>query len=292
MRFFLPVLLLCSILSIPIAHAAPEHVVAERKIIDLGHNIYRFQNNSHYSIFIIGKEGVLLTDPINKDAATWLKAEIKKRFGDLPIKYVVYSHNHGDHVFGGEVFDEEGTVFIAQELAKEDLERNNAPTKIPNITFTDHMTLDFEGRQIELQHYGRNNGVGSISLYVPDAKFLFVVDWIVIKRLPWREMYYYDLDGAIASIKEVLKLDFDLVSPGHSVTGTKDEVRHFLKYLETLRSEVLASLNEGKSLAQMQEEIALDEFSDYAHFDEWRKMNIKGAYDQLLRISGRHGQDK
>lgn len=264
----------------------------KRSITDLGNDIYRFQDDMHYSVFIVGKQGVLLTDPINTEAATWLRREIRQRFGDLPVRYVVYSHNHLDHVGGGEVFRDPGTIFIAHEKAAEDLKRNNAATVIPSTTFSDRMEIDFEGRRISLQYYGPNNGAGNISLYVPDAKFLFVVDWIVLKRLPFREMYYYDLEGTIASLKKVLQLDFDKVAPGHSAVGNKADVRENLAYLEDLRDAVLKAMNEGKTLEQMQHEIRLPRYAAFANYKEWLPLNIKGAYEQLTRLSGRYGQEK
>lgn len=264
----------------------------KRSITDLGNDIYRFQNDTHHAVFIVGKHSILMTDPINADAARWLKAEIDKRFGRLPVSYLVYSHNHGDHVFGGEVWKEAGTRVIAHEKAAADLVRNRAPTALPTQTFSDRMTIDFEGRPIELRYHGPNNGAGSISMLVPDAKFLFVVDWIVLKRLPWKEMYYYDLDGMIVSLREALQLDFDKVAPGHGPVGSKADVREFLSYLEDLRAAVLDGMNQGKPLAQLQKEIRLDKYASYASYQEWLPLNIKGAYEQLSRTSGRFGQDK
>lgn len=264
----------------------------ERAIIDLGKGIYRFQNGPAYSTFIVGKEGLLMTDPINAEAATWLRAEIDRRFGKLPVRYLVYSHNHPDHVSGGEVFRDPGTVIISQELAAEDILRNKLPTAAPTITFSDRFTINFEGRPVELAYYGPNNGHGSISLYVPDAKFLFVVDWIVLKRLPWKELYYYDLDGTIASIHKVLELDFDLIAPGHNVVGNKNDVREALTYLESLRAAVMQGMNEGKTVAQMQKEIRFPAYAGYAQYEAWLPLNIKGAYDQLERVSARYGQEK
>lgn len=264
----------------------------KRSITDLGKGIYRFQDNLHYSVFIVGKQGVLLTDPINTEAATWLRKEIRQRWGNLPVKYVIYSHNHLDHIGGGEVFRDRDTHIVAHELAAQDIRRNRMPTAMPDITFSDRLQLDFEGRAIELQYYGPNNGAGNISFYVPDAKLLFVVDWIVLKRLPFREMYYYDLEGTIASLKAVLQLDFDLVAPGHSVVGNKEDVRESLAYLEELRDAVLQGMNDGKSLEQMQRDIRLDKYRHFANYEQWLPLNIKGAYEQLARLSGRYGQEK
>lgn len=280
----------CLLLTLPAMSVGAAEV--QRSITDLGKNIYRFQNDSHYSVFIVGKTSVLMTDPINADAARWLKAEIGKRFGPLPVQYLVYSHNHGDHVYGGEVLKQAGTTVIAHEKAADDLRRNRAPTAMPDTTFKDAMAFTFEGRPIQLRYHGPNNGAGSISMYVPDAKFLFAVDWIVLKRLPWMELYYYNLDGMIASLHEALALDFDLVAPGHGVVGSKADVREFLAYLEDLRSAVLDGMNQGKSLTQLQREIRLDNYASYAKYQEWLPLNVKGAYEQLAQTSGRFGQDK
>ncbi|MDQ7968299.1 MAG: MBL fold metallo-hydrolase [Oxalicibacterium faecigallinarum] len=286
--------LLFAVFALPFFLPASSAIAQDtkRSITDLGNNIYRFQDNMHYSVFIVGKQGLLMTDPISSDAATWLRKEIRQRFGDLPIKYVIYSHNHLDHVAGGEVFRDAGTLFIAHEKAAEDLKRNRAQTVIPTTTFSDRMEIDFEGRRIALQYYGPNNGAGNISMYVTDAKFLFVVDWIILKRLPFKEMYYYDFEGSIASLKQVLQVDFDKVAPGHSVVGTKNDVRENLAYLEDLRDAVLKGMNEGRTLEQMQREIKLPRYAAFANYEEWLPLNIKGAYEQLARVSGRYGQEK
>ncbi len=71
----------------------------KRAITKIAGDLYSFQNNAHVSVFLVTPAGVIATDPINADAATWLKAEIAKRFGQ-PIKYVIYSHDHADHSHG------------------------------------------------------------------------------------------------------------------------------------------------------------------------------------------------
>jgi len=261
----------------------------QRSITQLGDSIYRVQNGLHFSIFIVGPKNILATDPIDADTAGWLRAELRQRFGPKPIKFLVYSHNHPDHVTGGQALADSDTFIVSHYKAAADLRRNKAPTAYPNLTFSDRLWLDLDGRAIELRYHGPNNGAGSISLYVPDAKFLYVVDWIVLKRLPARDMFYYNFEGMIDSVKEVLEIDFNLISPGHSVVGTKADVRDFLTYLETLRDEVLKGMNEGKTLSQMQKDITLDSYSNWGNF-EYRLANIKGAYDQLVQTSARYGQ--
>ena len=56
------------------------HAQAKRAITHIAGDLYRFQNNFHLSVFLVTPEGVIATDPINAEAATWLEAEIDKRF--------------------------------------------------------------------------------------------------------------------------------------------------------------------------------------------------------------------
>ena len=61
----------------------------------------------HRNIFIVTDDGVIATDPLNPKAAGILMREIKK-IPDKPVKYLVYSHNHWDHVLGGKIFQQAG----------------------------------------------------------------------------------------------------------------------------------------------------------------------------------------
>ena len=85
-------------------------------------------------------EGVIATDPINAEAATRLEAEIDKQFA-RPIKYLVLRHDHADHSSGGEVFTDPATV-IAHDRARATTFDQRGPTVVPDITFSDRMTLE------------------------------------------------------------------------------------------------------------------------------------------------------
>ena len=74
-----------------------------RAIVNLTGQLYRAQNNNHYTVFLVTPEGVIMSDPINRDFALWLKGEIAARF-KVPIRYVLYTHHDWDHASGGVVF--------------------------------------------------------------------------------------------------------------------------------------------------------------------------------------------
>jgi glyoxylase-like metal-dependent hydrolase (beta-lactamase superfamily II) len=121
-------------LGVLIASAATAQAqdAPKREIVQISGDLYRFQNRFHFSVFLVTPEGVIVTDPIDADAAKWLKAEIANRFGK-PIRYLIYSHDHADHIAGGEVFAADGAIVVAHENAKRAIVGEKRPTAVPQI---------------------------------------------------------------------------------------------------------------------------------------------------------------
>jgi glyoxylase-like metal-dependent hydrolase (beta-lactamase superfamily II) len=73
-------------------------------------NVYVFRYGNHQAMFVVTKDGVIATDPIaygRPQAALTYIEEIKK-VSDKPIKYLIYSHHHFDHIAGGKAFKDAG----------------------------------------------------------------------------------------------------------------------------------------------------------------------------------------
>jgi glyoxylase-like metal-dependent hydrolase (beta-lactamase superfamily II) len=79
-----------------------------RGIVNITGQLYRAQNDNHYTVFLVTPEGVIMSDPINRDFARWLKAEIATRH-KVPVRYVLYTHKDWDHASGGVVFADTAT---------------------------------------------------------------------------------------------------------------------------------------------------------------------------------------
>jgi glyoxylase-like metal-dependent hydrolase (beta-lactamase superfamily II) len=101
MRLLTSVLTLCS-LALATAVSAQQKP-PQRAIVNVTGQLYRVQNDNHYTVFLVTQEGVIMSDPINRDFARWLKAEIATRF-KVPVRYVLYTHRDWDHASGGVVF--------------------------------------------------------------------------------------------------------------------------------------------------------------------------------------------
>ena len=180
----IPRLGLAAIAALGVIAAPPpaEAQEAKRAIVKVAGDLYRFQNNFHYSVFLVTPEGVIATDPINAGAAKWLKAEIAKRF-KVPVKYVIYSHDHRDHIAGGEVFADTAT-FVAHENAKATIIGEKRPTAVPDVTFAERMDIELGGKRVELTYVGPSHSDNSIVMRFPAERALFAVDIVTVNRLP------------------------------------------------------------------------------------------------------------
>lgn len=97
----------CSVVLVGVAVLTAPPVVAQeaptRGIVSLTGQLYRAQNNNHYTVFLVTPDGIIMSDPINRDFARWLKSEFAARF-KVPVRYVLYTHHDWDHASGGAVF--------------------------------------------------------------------------------------------------------------------------------------------------------------------------------------------
>ena len=89
-------------------------------------------------------------------------------------------------------------------------------------------------------------------------------------------------DEWMAAIVETERLaaGFDFVATGHGPVGTRDDVRAWREYFEKLRDQVAAGIAAGQSLAEMQRDIDMEEYSHWADFD-WVDLNVLGMYHFL-----------
>src|SRR5258708_35166821 len=190
--------------------------------VDGMEGVYIFRNGNHQAMFVVTRDGVIATDPVaygRPQGGAAYVAEIRK-VTDKPIKYLVYSHHHYDHIAGGQAFRDAGAKIIAHKKAKERLAVLKDPaTPLPDETMEKNKTLKLGGTTLELTHVGLNHSDSTLVIRLPKEQILFVVDFIPVGQVPGRGMIdFYPLE-AEQSIKRVLSLDWDPLIPGHPGVG-------------------------------------------------------------------------
>jgi glyoxylase-like metal-dependent hydrolase (beta-lactamase superfamily II) len=88
-----------------------------REIVNVTGDIYRARNNNYFALFLVTPDGIILADPINAAFATWMKEQFAERF-KVPVRYVIYSHSHWDHIEGAAVFADTARIVAHEGVAR------------------------------------------------------------------------------------------------------------------------------------------------------------------------------
>jgi len=249
-------------------------------------NVYIFRYAGHQSMFIVTKAGVIATDPISlrRPAAKAYIEEIRK-ITQAPIKYMIYSHAHYDHIAGGKPFKDLGATFIAHKNARDRIvELKPADVVVPDQVVDKQKTISLGGTTLELIYVGRNHSDSTLVMRLPKEKIIFTVDWIPLGAIQFREMADTYLPDIEQGLKKVIAMDWDRLIAGHPgpggrQIGTKDDARNQLAYLQDLSAAVKKAVNEGKSYADAEKEIKLPKYEKRGGYEAFLQMNIERYYD-------------
>jgi len=271
-RFLIAAVLVLA--SAPALAQAPQRPPFSTTKVEGTDNVYIFRYGNHQSMFVVTSAGVIATDPIGygrPQAATTYIDEIKK-VTDKPIKYLIYSHHHYDHIAGGQPFKDAGAKIVAHKKAKERLAVLKDPaTPLPDETMDKSKTIKLGGTTLELTYIGLNHSDTSIVMRLPKEKILFVVDFIPVGQVPGRGMIdFYPLE-AEQSIKRVLSMDWERMIPGHPGVGdrlgTKQDVQDQLTFLQDASAAVKAAAREGKCWEPAEKEVKLPKYEKWPGYE-------------------------
>lgn len=277
---WLPFMLVVGYLFVQGLGVSAQQLRPDDEVIKLADDVYLFRHKFHQSIFITTPKGVVVTDPISSDAATWLKAKIKT-LTDQPVRYVIYSHHHNDHITGGSVFADTA-LFISQTAARPKiLQAADPQTPVPDLTFSDRMFIDLGGKRFELIYTGRNHSDNSLVVLLPQDRLLFAVDFIPVETVAYRTLPDGYPDEWIDSLKQVESLEFDTLVPGHGKIGKKEHVQQFRVYLEDLRAAVLEQVQKGVGIEEAKKNVQLPKYDQWHRYAEWFPENVEGMYRYL-----------
>jgi glyoxylase-like metal-dependent hydrolase (beta-lactamase superfamily II) len=248
-------------------------------------NVYIFRYGGHQAMFIVTSAGVIATDPISQRRPATPYIEAIQAVTKAPIKYVIYSHSHFDHIAGGQPFKDMGATFIAQRNAKARLMQLKAPDiVIPDQVVDTQKVLKLGGTTLELNYVGKNHSDNMLVMRLPKEKIIFTVDWIPIQAIQFRIMADTYLPDTEQALKKVIAMDWDKLIPGHpgpggKQLGSKDDARNQLDYLTDLSAAVKKEVDQGKCYADAQKDIQLPKYQSWGGYNNFLPMNIERYCD-------------
>ncbi len=197
----------------------------------LAPEVYFFSTGVYNNLFVVTSEGVVITDPI-RGKGRLLRAAIRE-VTDRPVRFMIYSHAHIDHIGDAHLFAGEEVQIIAQLETGKMLKRYKDPGRpVPHINFGTNYTLSIGGITIDLIYPGEGHGKGNSIIYIPSHRIMMYVDTVTPKSVPFKNFAYTtDIFSQVRAIKKALKLDFDIYIAGHLYRpGTRKEMEEVLEY--------------------------------------------------------------
>lgn len=136
--------------------------------LELGDGLYAFQYDGQQSLFLVGDDRVIATDPLSKEAAKAYKKAIKA-VTDKPVTHVAYTSSFFNRVPGGKQLAGRRAEFVAQENCKTNLELTpHKDAVVPTLTYSDELTLDAGDASLQLFYFGQSYGTClSIMIFKP-----------------------------------------------------------------------------------------------------------------------------
>jgi glyoxylase-like metal-dependent hydrolase (beta-lactamase superfamily II) len=228
---------------------------------DLGNQAYMLEGQGGNITVVVASDGVFVVDTQFAPLYGKIKAAIAA-VTPLPVRYVINSHFHGDHVGSNESFAKDGAIIVAHENLKTRLvegARNSisglpvppAPALgVPKQTYKDTLTLRLQGRTAELKHPPNVHTEGDTYVYFPEVNVLAAGDLFFANRFPNIDyLYGGSIDGQIRGADELLQLvkeDTKIVA-GHGVLGTKAMLRDWRQMLIETRDRIQKLKAAGKT---------------------------------------------
>ena len=237
-------------------------------------NVYIFRNGNHQSMFIVTKDGVIATDPVaygRPNGGQQYVDEIRK-ITDKPIKYLVYSHHHFDHIAGGKAFKDAGARVIAHKNATARLKKLQDPhTVIPDESVGNRKVIKLGGTTLELHYLGLNHSDSTLVMRLPKEKIIFIVDTIPVGSFPARgfiDIFPLETEDFL---KKVIAMDWERLIPGHPGApggrlGNKDDAKTVLALMQDASAEMKKLGQAGKCWDEAEKEFKLEKYATLQNY--------------------------
>lgn len=264
---------------------------SERSINQISEHVYRWGGGPRGGIsglFVPTSEGIIVIDgpgtPCTPDSGQWFKDELQRRY-DVPVRYVVLSHDHQSHICGTTVFSDTA-VTIGHKKIRPHLIREGRVAPVPTVTFEESLDIDLGGVKVVLHYFGPTHSDNLIVVHIPQDGVLFAPDLgRPPGQLPNPDFRDMDVDNTIEVLGILARMDdVDIVMPGHnSPVSTQEYFRGYREYLSALRERVLTQMTDGRSLEEILEIVTMEDFGHYTNLEQYHEPNVVSMYDYLYR---------
>jgi quinoprotein relay system zinc metallohydrolase 2 len=247
--------------------------------------------------FIVGDEAVVVIDPGGSaKEGRELRAAIQART-DRPIRYVILTHVHPDHIFGAAAFRDDHPDFIGHAKLPGALAQRGsyylgrlrgslgetaegsevvAPTRLVST----RLDLDLGGRRLVIRANGPAHTDNDLTVFDEKTRTLWLADLLFVDRIP---VIDGSLVGWLKELDELAALSADRAVPGHGPAAVEwpAAAGPERRYLEAVARDTRAAIKAGIGIANAYQKVANSERGYWLLFDEYHPRNVTASYKEL-----------
>ena len=204
----------------------------------------------------------------------------------LPIKYVLNTHQHGDHTGSNAEFLKTAEILMHRN-ARSNMIKQNLPGP-GRIVYSDQQSVFIGDVEVQMRYMGRGHTDGDAVIYFPDLRIVHTGDLVVWGKRSQGTTLTPNMDYAagngsgkewVGTLDKILALDFDAAIPGHGPVLTKDQVRVFRNKMQTLNDRMTAFIKGGGRKPDIAAKVKLEDL-DWPFPPE----GLNGLYDELSKF--------
>ena len=228
---------------------APKAGATVEKIRTLKPNLYLITGGGANTLVRVTPEGLIVADTKNPGDENYDRVmEEIKSVSNLPVKWVINTQHHPDHVGTNQKFIDAGAQVLAVEPLKafmaSDTRTKDIPGR-PTVTFAKDYVLKFGGAEVQLHFYGPGHSGGDTIVYFPAEKIVMVGDQITDAA----PLVDFANGGSLKtwnnSLNGALTMDFEFAIPGRGEPKTKAEVTAYRDKIAMLAKRAAEAAKSG-----------------------------------------------
>jgi glyoxylase-like metal-dependent hydrolase (beta-lactamase superfamily II) len=252
------------------------------KIRTLKPNLYMITGGGANTLVRVTTQGLIVVDTKNPGDENYNRVmEEIRTVSAEPVKYVLNTHHHPDHVGNNQKFIDAGATVVALDELKTRMASDPRTKDIPGLptqTFSKQTTIKLGDAEVRAYSFGRGHTGDDTMVYFPDAKVVMVSDQIT-DATPIVD--FANGGSAVEWVQEldgVLKLDFEQAIPGRGEPKTRAEVQAFRDKFATLLNRAQAAIKMGATRDQLASQVNTDDLGWMFNANFWGPL-----YDELTK---------